>query len=171
VQYRFPFGMRGPTVNAATPLVLGDHLFVTASYGIGAVCAHPGKTEAKIVWQNDAISSQYASSLYLDGVLYGCDGRADDPPGHLKALDAKTGKTLWTEQGFGIAHLVAADGKALALKDDGTLVLFKPSKEKFEQLATAKILEGTTRAIPALSNGKLYARDTEILKCWSVGTK
>ena len=45
VKWRFPFGMRGPTVNAATPLVMaaGDaaekRLFVTAAYGIGSVNA------------------------------------------------------------------------------------------------------------------------------------
>src|SRR5206468_8577219 len=35
----FPFGKRGPTVNAATPLVFGNKLFVTSSYGVGAVLA------------------------------------------------------------------------------------------------------------------------------------
>lgn len=171
IRFRFPFGKRGPTVNAAIPLLCDGELFVTASYGIGAILAHPDKTAAKTIWQSDAISSQYTSSLYQDGVLYGTDGRADQPPAHLKALDAKSGETLWTEDSFGVAHLIEADGKIIALKDDGTLTLFKPSKQKFEQLATAKILEGTTRAIPALAAGNLYARDSEILKCWSIGKK
>ncbi len=43
VLFRFPFGARGPTVNAANPLVLGDHLFVSASYGVGAQWAKIGR--------------------------------------------------------------------------------------------------------------------------------
>ena len=39
VRFQFPFGQSGTTVNGANPLVLGDHVFVTASYGIGAAYA------------------------------------------------------------------------------------------------------------------------------------
>ena len=42
VRFRFPFGTRGPTVNAASPLILGDHVFVSASYGVGAQWARIG---------------------------------------------------------------------------------------------------------------------------------
>src|SRR6185295_9030292 len=50
VRFRFPFGARGPTVNAATPLVLGDHLFVSSSYGVGARWAKIDKGGAKELW-------------------------------------------------------------------------------------------------------------------------
>ena len=36
IRFEMPFGMRGPTVNGANPTVVGDRLFMTASYGIGA---------------------------------------------------------------------------------------------------------------------------------------
>jgi outer membrane protein assembly factor BamB len=165
-RFRFAFGKRGPTVNAAVPLVCDGNLFVTASYGIGSVMAKIEKDKAPEIWSGgDAMASQYTTCVYLDGVLYGTDGRADQPPAHLRAIDAKTGRVLWSEDEFGVAHVIAADGKLLALKEDGTLVLFKPSKENFAALATAKVLEGTTRAIPALGGGKLYVRDVGLLKC------
>jgi outer membrane protein assembly factor BamB len=169
-RFRFAFGKRGPTVNAAVPLVCDGNLFVTASYGIGSVMAKIEKDKAPEVWSGgDAMASQYTTCVYLDGVLYGTDGRADQPPAHLRAIDAKTGRVLWSEEEFGVAHVIAADGKLLALKEDGTLVLFKPSKEKFAALSTAKVLEGTTRAIPALSGERIYVRDTTKLKCLEVG--
>ena len=34
--FRVPFGSRGPTVNGASPVLVGDHVLLTASYGIGA---------------------------------------------------------------------------------------------------------------------------------------
>jgi outer membrane protein assembly factor BamB len=172
VRLSFAFGKRGPTVNAATPLVCDGNLFVTASYGIGAVMTRIEADRAVDVWRGDeSMSSQYTTCVYHDGVLYGCHGRADQPPAHLRAVDAKTGRVLWSEDGFGVAHLIAADEKLLAVKDDGTLVLFAPSKKEFRQLASAKVLDGTTRAIPALSGGKLYVRDADTLKCLEVGPR
>ncbi len=44
VLFQFPFGQRGPTVNAANPLVFGDHLFVSSSYGVGAQWARSAPT-------------------------------------------------------------------------------------------------------------------------------
>ncbi len=172
VRFKFPFGKRGPTVNAAAPLICDGNLFVTSSYGVGAVMSKIEANRATDAWRNvDNMSSQYTTCVYHDGVLYGCDGRADQPPTHLRALDATTGEILWSEKNFGVAHLILADKKLLALKEDGTLVLFAPSKEKFRALASAKVLDETTRAVPALSNGYLYIRDTNTLKCLEVGQR
>jgi outer membrane protein assembly factor BamB len=171
VQFEFPFGKRGPTVNAAVPLMCEDRLFVTASYGIGSIMSKIESDRATEVWSGQDMASQYTTCVYEDGVLYGCDGRADQPPAHLRALDAKTGRVLWSEDNFGVAHLILAGDKLLALKDDGTLVLIAPSKEKFTALASAKVLDSTTRAIPALAGGLLYVRDTDTLKCLEVGAE
>jgi outer membrane protein assembly factor BamB len=168
--FEFPFGKRGPTVNAAVPLMCEDKLFVTASYGIGSVMSKIDADRATEIWSGQDMASQYTTCVYEGGVLYGCDGRADQPPAHLRALDAKTGRVLWSEDEFGVAHLLLAGDKLLALKDDGTLVLAAASKEKFTALASAKVLESTTRAIPALAGGLLYVRDTDTLKCLEVGT-
>ena len=88
VQFQFPFGQRGPTVNAANPLVLGDHLFVSASYGVGATWAKIGPQGATPVWESDEVmSSQYTTCVEKDGVLYGIDGRQDLGVGRLRAFD------------------------------------------------------------------------------------
>ncbi len=171
VRFEFPFGKRGPTVNAAVPLMCEDKLFVTASYGIGSVMSKIDSDRATEVWSGQDMASQYTTCVYEGGVLYGCDGRADQPPAHLRALDAKTGRVLWSQEEFGVAHLILAGDKLLALKDDGTLVLLAASKEKFSALASAKVLDNTTRAIPALAGGLLYVRDTDTLKCLEVGAK
>jgi outer membrane protein assembly factor BamB len=168
-RFRFLFGKRGPTVNAATPLVCGDRLFFTASYGIGAMMVKPAADRAEVAWQNDAMASQYSTAIYHDGHLYGVDGRADGGTTQLRCLDAKTGKVLWSQPDFGTANLIYADDKLLALKDDGTLVLAKVSKDGYRQLASAKILSSTTRALPALASGRLYVRDSDTLKCLDVG--
>lgn len=166
VRFKFPFGQRGPTVNAASPLVIDGHIFVSASYGIGAAIAKIHKTNVELLWSNDEVmSSQYSTCVYDGGFLYGIDGRQDIGVGRLRCFDSKTGKAQWTQESFGMATLILADGKLVILKTDGTLVLAAASPKSYQQLATAKVLTDTTRALPALSNGLLYARDTRTLKC------
>jgi len=73
IGWSFAFGMRGPTVNAATPITWKTmdnqhHLFVTASYGIGSVCAAFTPTEVNPEWNGtDSIASQYCTPILRDG--------------------------------------------------------------------------------------------------------
>ncbi len=170
VVFRFPFGKRGPTVNAATPLVLNDLLFVSASYGVGAVAARLDGNRATNLWQrDDVMSSQYATCIAKDGYLYGVDGREDVGVARLRCFDPGTGKVQWTQEGYGVATLILAGDKSLALKTNGQLVLFEPSPKNYQPLAETQLFDSTTQPLPALSNGRLFARDTTVLKCVQVG--
>lgn len=166
VRFQFPFGKRGPTVNGASPLLVGDrHLFLTASYGIGSVYSEIKGDDVREIWADDVLSSQYTTCIAIDGQLFGVDGRQDGPPANLRCFDAATRKVHWTQPGFGYATLIHADDKLLIMKTNGELVLAKPSTTRYEPLASARILGGTARALPALSNGLLYVRDERTLKC------
>jgi outer membrane protein assembly factor BamB len=166
VQFRFPFGQRGPTVNAATPLVLKDHLFVTASYGIGAQFVRIGAASPKTVWESDEVmSSQYTTCVEKDGYLYGLDGRQDGPPANLRCINPQTGKVVWNKESFGAGNLILADDKLLIMKIDGELVLAEASPSGYKELAAATVFASTVQPLPALANGCLYARDTNTLKC------
>jgi outer membrane protein assembly factor BamB len=171
VVFRFPFGKSGPTVNAATPLVFDDLLFVSASYGVGATAAKLETNRAQPLWQrDDVMSSQYVTCIHRDGYLYGVDGRQDVGVARLRCFDPKTGEVKWTVEGFGVASLLLAGDKAIALKTDGQAVLFRPNPERFEPLVEAKLFDDTAQALPALSNGRFFARDTKQLKCFEVGS-
>ncbi len=166
VRFQFPFGARGPTVNAANPLVLNGHLFLTASYGIGAVYAKIGKSDARKLWNSDdVLSSQYPTPVYHGGLLYGVDGRQDVGAARLRCVDPKDGSVRWTKENFGMAAPILAGGKLLLIKTDGELVVAEPSPQSFKQLAAANLMRGTVRALPALAQGLLYVRDESTLKC------
>jgi outer membrane protein assembly factor BamB len=177
VRWQFPFGMRGPTVNAATPLVLGAadaagrrRLFVTASYGIGSVCAVFDGAGFEKVWEGaEPLATQYCTPIALGEHLYALDGRDDLPPADLKCVAAETGRLAWTEPGFGYGTLLCADGKLLAAKTDGELVLLRATPAAATVLARARPFRGTIRALPALAGGRLYVRDDTMLKCLDVG--
>ena len=166
VRFQYPFGRKGPTVTAANPVVINDHVFITASYGIGSAFVNLASDSPEVVWRDaDLLASQYTTCIEYEGSLIGIDGRQDGPAADLKCFDPFTRTIHWTEPAFGYATLLKAKETLLALKSDGTLVAIAPSKQGYRELARATIFTKTTRALPALSDGKLYLRDTGTLKC------
>ncbi len=176
VRWKFPFGQRGPTVNAASPLAFGDgHLLVTAAYGIGSVYAAFDARGVTPVWEGaEPLASQYATPIEVDGRLYCIDGRDDVPPADFKCIDRRTGRLLWKERDFGYGTMLLADGKLLVVKTDGELVLVRPDPTGLEVLARARPFAadpagGAVRALPALAGRRLYLRDDHTLRCLEVG--
>lgn len=166
VRWKFPFGARGPTVNAATPQVVDGKVFLSASYGIGAVCRNIGTAEAREVWaNNDTMSCQFSTPVPYQDSLYGVDGRQDMPPGRLRCFDPNTGRIRWTKSEFPVSNLIVADGKLVIVTDDGGLILAAAASDAYRELARTKLSRTTTRALPALAGGLLYVRDTSSLKC------
>ncbi len=166
---RTPFGQRGPTVNGAMPVVAGNRVLLTASYGIGAELVNLGRDKLDVVWQDEVLSSQYTTPIVQDGTVFGIDGRQDGGPISLKCFDLESRKVHWTKPGLAYATLIAADGKLLVMHTSGTLRLAELSKSAYRELGSAELLRGTTRALPALANGRLYVRNEKTLKCVELG--
>ncbi|MCC7421763.1 MAG: PQQ-like beta-propeller repeat protein [Planctomycetaceae bacterium] len=170
IRWTLPFGKRGPTVNGACPTVIDGHLFLTASYGIGATFAKIHEDSAETLWTSDDVcSSQYTTCVEDGGVLYGVHGRQDVGGAALRCFDPKTQDVLWSKENFGYATLIKADGKLLIVTTDGQLVLAALDKTRYRELARAEVLSGTARALPALSNGRVYLRNERTLKCVDIG--
>jgi outer membrane protein assembly factor BamB len=160
VRFSFPFGSRGPTVNAATPLVFDDCLFVSAAYGVGARLSRIYPDRIETIWANDdSMSSQYTTCVYHQGHLYGIHGREDFGNGELRCLEAASGKVVWRVNGFGVGHLILIKDQLLVLTTDGMLQLANASPQAFRPLAKTRVSSNVTRALPALANGRLYLRD------------
>jgi hypothetical protein len=170
-RFHVPFGMRGPTVNGANPISIGEHVFLTASYGVGATLLKLKGASGSELWnKQDLLSSQYVTPVSLGTTLFGIDGRDDVGSCHLRAFDPLAGKIHWTRRDFGTAPIIRAGDKLLLMKTDGELVLAAANPEQYVELARTQLFPNTTRALPALANGRLYVRDTRTLKCIQVGT-
>lgn len=155
------FGKRGPTVNAATPLINGNQLFLTASYGIGCRMLDMSINPPKDLWASrDVISSQYATPVRVGDFLYAIDGREDMGDAGLVCVRWVDGKEMWRKPSFGTAHLIAVGDRVLAQTTDGRIELFAASPEAFRQLAVAELPEGSYRSLPALAGGVLFCRRT-----------
>lgn len=172
VEAEFPWRSRqGASVNAATPLVVGRRVFLTSSYGTGAVLLEwTGKgTGVRSIWSgDDALSSHYASVVHRDGQIYGFHGR-QETGAVLRCVDWATGKVRWTADPFGSGSLLLAGEQLVILSERGELLVAPAVPDGFKVRARAQVLGSGTRAAPALAAGRLYARDTRKLVCLEVG--
>ncbi len=157
------------SVNAASPVVVGDQIFLTACYGTGAVLLRAKADGVEEVWSNDkSMSCHYGTPIFQGGYLYGFDGRQEEGA-RLRCVEMKSGDVKWTQEGFGCGSMILADGKLIILTEDGDLVLAKATPEKYEELARATVLDARPlRAPVALADGKLYGRDGRKLVCWNL---
>jgi outer membrane protein assembly factor BamB len=156
------------SVNAATPLVIGDRVFLTASYDTGAVMLKVKKDGVEQLWTSKrAMSSQYNSPVHFGGHLYGIDGR-EDGVAHLRCVDAKTGEVRWSQPRYGCSSIILADGHLIVLTNAGDLVLVEATPEGYKELSRASVLTGPVRAQPALADGRFYARGGKRLVCWNL---
>ena len=165
-RFRFRWRSRShASVNAATPLVVGGDVFLSASYGTGAVLLRVRDDEPHEVWSGDDIlSNHYATSVHHKGFLYGFDGRQEQTP-RLRCVELATGKVRWTEENFGAGTLVLAGDRLLILTEKGEVVVAPATPEGFKPSARAAVLKSECRAHPALSDGLLYARDKDTMVC------
>ena len=97
VRFQRPWRARqAASVNAATPVVVGNTIFVSAEYGPGAGVLQFDGTKLVDVWLSDEVlSNHYATSVFHDGTLYGFHGRQEFGP-VFRAVDLQSGKVLWS---------------------------------------------------------------------------
>ena len=155
----FEFGRRGPSVVAATPLVDGSKVFLTASYGEGCRLIDFADSPPTNLWKDSqVVASQYATPLRMGDQLFAITGREDFNNAGLVCVRWEDGKELWSRPDFGTAHFIGASPHVLSQHVDGRIDLLENNPAAFRVLATCSLPEGTYRALPALSQGTLYCR-------------
>src|SRR5688572_2585536 len=89
--------------NAITPIVNGDTVIVTGSGPTiaFAVANRGGKWTTEQVWENADTTLRFTSPVASGDTLFGLAARN---AGQYYALDAKSGKTLWTSEGRQAQH-------------------------------------------------------------------
>jgi outer membrane protein assembly factor BamB len=158
----------------ATPIVEGD---VVIAAGTAFTIEKSGDTfSAKQLWKERAPAT-YNTPVLKDGVLYGLAGAAGK--GGMKgggrtttlfAQDAKTGAELWSDKTpRGECGEILDVGSALVLlSSDSNLVVFKPSKDEFKEVAKYKVADTPTWATPILAGKRIYVKDADSLILWTL---
>jgi outer membrane protein assembly factor BamB len=169
VRFEFPWRSRShASVNAAAPVVVGNLVFLSSSYGTGATVLQIDGAAMKQLWaSDDALSNHYATSVYRDGYLYGYHGRQEFGQS-LRAIELKTGKVAWNVDGFGAGTVTLAGDRLVLIRENGELVIAPASPKAFHPLARAQLLPAVVRSYPALADGRLYVRNERTLACFEL---
>ncbi len=154
--------------NCATPLFDHGLLLVSSGYDTGAVALaiedRQGELTTREVWKHKNFQNQFATSVAIDGYLYGCHGT--DGGFLLRCVDTRDGKVQWSDRRAGKFSLIAVGDRLITLSQDGDLKLFAANPKRSEYFGTAgKLLSFKAWAPPALANDRLYIRDESELVC------
>ena len=182
VDFEFPWrAAKIEAVNAATPVVVDDTVFVTESYGPGAALLRvkPGGYELlrkDPPGRRGSLRSHWATPVYHDGYLYGCTGSGSGDA-ELVAVDYRTGKLAWSKPKLGRTTLLYVDGHFIVLVEYGELIVIEATPREFRPVARVTLADagpsGKARALithpawspPVLSHGLLYVRGRDRLVC------
>ncbi len=154
------------SVNAATPGIAGDRVFVSASYRTGGLLLKilPGGGYEEL-WRSPALSTHWSTSLCLDGCLIGFDGR-HEPEAILKCVGMENGAVLWQEENLGRGSMILADGRFIILSERGDLILAAASTKAYQEISRLRrVLSNPCWTAPVLAEGRLYVRDERRLIC------
>ncbi|WP_425616508.1 PQQ-binding-like beta-propeller repeat protein [Anatilimnocola sp. NA78] len=162
------------SVNAAMPVVVGDEVFVSETYGPGSSLLKVSPGSSEVVWKDDdrrrakAMMTHWNTPVYHDGYLYGSSGRHTENA-ELRCIEWKTGKVMWSEPGLTRSSLLYADGHFICQAEYGQLIVFKANPQKYEPVTEIELRQPA--AGPALPGPKLPGADAplELLKypCWA----
>lgn len=163
VLWRLPFKMaRGAA--AISPVVAGDTVYYSASYGRGSTACKITKTgdtyAATELWSSKDINNHWSTPVVVDGYVYGLFGQAKFGQAPLECVELATGKVVWSQGGFGPGGCTLVDGNLLVLSDAGDLVLVKATPTAYTELDRSHILAGKCWNGVGISNGRVYARST-----------
>ncbi len=176
LDFSFPWRSRSyESVNAATPVVVGNEVLISATYRTGAALLRiqPDFSFEK-AWESSELDLHWTTPIEEDGYYYAFAGR-NEPDAVLRCVEGKTGRTQWSEvlewaetlelngrrrtlsaSPFR-GSLLAIDGRWLALGELGHLLWLDLSPDGVEMRSRAKLFFAReTWSPPIVSRGLLY---------------
>jgi hypothetical protein len=167
-----------------TPVVDGDYVYVTSSYGAGCGLVKltgdgSGGIKSQVVFTDRKLDNHHGGVVLVDGHLYYSSGNANGKKtAPFVCQEFKTGKVTWkkanTLEPSGITY---ADGHLYCYgQTTGTVVCVTASPTGFEETGRFTIPKQTTRRSrqggiwthPVIADGKIYLRDQELLYCFDL---
>lgn len=184
LDFHFPWRARIlESVNASNPVVVGDEVLISETYGPGAALLRVRPGGYQVVWSDaergreKALMTHWNTPIHHEGYVYACSGRHSETA-ELRCVEWKTGRVMWSEPGLARTSLLYVDGHLLCLAEDGRLLLLRPNPEKFDKvaelklrdpddgkLAGDKLIDYPAWAAPVLAHGLLYLRGERRLVC------
>ena len=151
-------------VNATTPAVFNDIIFITSGYNTGCQALKVSGDSIESLWKSKVIASHHSDPIIIDGFVYGYSGQSNQNKGKFKCVELETGKEMWST--------VYVDGLLLCMDIKGNLFLVEPNPDKFRKVTEFKNALGEVSdpawTIPVVANGRLYLRYMQRLICYGI---
>jgi outer membrane protein assembly factor BamB len=159
------------SVVAASPVVAGNEVLLSETYGPGSVLLTLGPGGLTAARQDRAgsrpargLRAHWATPVLHDGNLYGSSGRnAGDAL--LVCADWKSGAIRWSEAGLGRSSMVWADGHLIVLGEFGDLVLAKASPEAYQEVSRTRLVDPGLVDPAAAAQGR--GAELLVTPCWA----
>jgi outer membrane protein assembly factor BamB len=148
------------SVSASSPVVVGNRVFVTESYGAGGrMIEIKPDFSATTAWTAERFGCYFMTPLAEQGHLFGFDGQQPQLA-ELVCYEAATGKEKWRDDlggQFQRGTLLAIDGAVLCLGENGTLAWLDLSPKGVKVRTAVSLFHAPeTWTLPAVSSGLLY---------------
>jgi outer membrane protein assembly factor BamB len=157
-----------PNANCCTPIIDGNHVFASSSYGTGGGLAqieNKGDVqEATEVYFQKKMTCHYGGMVKVGDCVY---SNADGP---LVCMDFETGKIRWQARTVGKGSIIAADGMLYLVSEGHELAIVEASPEKYRPHGRFKspAAKAAVLAHPAIACGKLFVRAQETLTAYDL---
>jgi outer membrane protein assembly factor BamB len=179
VDFQFPWRSDDfESVNASSPVVWDDHVFISECYGPGSALLKVRPGGYDVVWSDakrfkKSMQAHWMTPIVHEGYLYGCSGRHTQN-GELRCLELATGKVMWSQSRLGRTSLLMVHGHFVCQSEIGPLFLLKVNPKKLDVVSQwhvtepgkdEPLLDYPCWAAPVLSHGLMYIRSEERLVC------
>jgi outer membrane protein assembly factor BamB len=155
--------------NAFTPIVFRD-LLINAGLDHPITAIRPkldgGKWSAETAWSNLQTPMFMSSPVLIGGTIYGLTMRSK---GQFVAIDAASGKTLWSTQDREgeNASMLGSRSWLLASTTEGNLIVARANPQKYEVVRRYQVAQSALWAHPAIPGGSIIVKDVDKVICWS----
>jgi outer membrane protein assembly factor BamB len=179
IDFHFPWRCEDlESVNAANPVVVGDQVLITETYGPGSALLKLKTGGYDVIWTDakkfrKSLQCHWNTPIHESGYIYGSSGRHTNNA-ELRCVELATGKVQWSEPRLTRSSLLLVDGHFVCLSEDGTLRLLKVNAKKYEEVSILEVKDPKTQrplleypcwAAPVLAHGLLYVRGDDRLVC------
>jgi len=154
--------------NSVTPVMIGD-LLLYAGLENPTIALRIARTgtqwTATPAWSNDQVSMYMSSPAGIGTTVYGLSNKNR---GQFFAIDAATGKTLWTTKGRDAenASMVRAGDYLLIGTTNSELIVVKANATRYEELKRYTVADSAMWAHPAFAGRTVVVKDVDTLTVW-----
>jgi outer membrane protein assembly factor BamB len=151
----------------ATPIVVGDRVYMLARRGGREVLTALDAESAKVIWETGYPAPH---KIAAGAAAHGQGPKATPLFHEFFALDVGTGKVLWLGPPREAENTAVAKAGDLLflLNDDGELVVARSNPARLDVIRRYMVADSATWAQPAISGRRLFIKDVSALALWTL---